>query len=230
MATILCIETATGRCSAALARDGAVVAVRESDGGRDHARDLAVYVDELLRDAGKLSSVAVSMGPGSYTGLRIGVSLAKGLCYALGVPLIAVDSLLSLAAVALEDGVGAAFEEGALLCPMIDARRMEVYTAVFDSSLRRLTPTAAHIIDRGSFAEFAATGRLTVFGDGAAKCAGVLPASVRYMEVKASARGLAKASQEAFDAGRFEDAAYFEPLYLKEFVAIASKKNPFLNR
>lgn len=237
MPLILCIETGTDVCSVALARDGILVALRESEGGQDHARKLGVYIDEILRGnevvPKELDAVAVSKGPGSYTGLRIGVSTAKGLCYGLGIPLIGIGSLESLARVAEED-----FEAGILgvedwtnarLCPMIDARRMEVYAQVFDSSVKPLSDVGAHIITPESFSGFIGTGgEFVIFGDGAAKCVDVLPRQgVKFGNVVPSARGLVKASYDAFLAGQFEDTAYFEPFYLKDFVVTASKKKFF---
>lgn len=263
MALILCIETGTDICSVALARDGRLLALHEGAAQRDHARSLAPFVDRALCGAGvapgELDAVAVSKGPGSYTGLRIGVSFAKGMCYALGIPLIGVGSLLSLAAVAreqiLEDtdaengrlvshGLTATSRDrpslrspqsaateatpldNTLLCPMIDARRMEVYAGVFDWRLDPLSPVEAHIIDAGSFSQFrlAAGGEFLIFGDGAAKCAEALAPRARYIEVKPSARGLIAAAHAAFDAGTFEDTAYFEPFYLKDFVVTTTRK------
>lgn len=235
MALILCIETATGVCSAALARDGELISLRESSEGRNHARNLGVYVHELLDScdvsADDLDAVAVSSGPGSYTGLRIGVSLAKGICYASDIPLIAVDSLRSLAAVALEDHDAGILDiddiDSVMLCPMIDARRMEVYAEVFDTHLNTLSPVEAHIITPESFSEFISRGEFVIFGDGAAKCVDTLPAGIKYVDVVASARGLVGAASEAFAVGRFEDTAYFEPFYMKDFVVTTSKKKLF---
>jgi len=237
MALILCIETGTDVCSVALARNGQSVALRESAEGRDHARLLGVYVDEILRSNGispeKLDAVAVGKGPGSYTGLRIGVSLAKGMCYALGIPLVAVGSLEALVRVAagdLHDGRVAAGDAGeALFCPMIDARRMEVYTQVFDASLRPLTEVAAEVITPASFSDFlgneAPLRPFLIFGNGAAKALAMLPSErVNYLDVSPSARGMAALAQEAFDAGRFEEVAYFEPFYLKDFIVLESTK------
>ena len=284
MASILCIETGTDVCSVALALGGRTATLRESAAVRDHARMLAPFIEETLAEAGvvpaALDAVAVSMGPGSYTGLRIGVSLAKGMCYALGIPLIGVGSLLSLATVASErrqrdslnlstnhmsvrgpeqnadsdshDGVPEGFRD-TLLCPMIDARRMEVYAGVFDMALNPLSPVAAHIITADSFREFipgspdssgisggpvsphpgdasggesgaASGGHFTIFGDGAAKCVGILPPQVEYIDVQASAQGLIAAAEAACAAGRFEDVAYFEPFYLKDFVVTTTRK------
>lgn len=235
MALILCIETGTDICSAGIARDGEPVSLRESDEGRDHARKLGLFVDELLRETGiapdELDAVAVGKGPGSYTGLRIGVSLAKGLCYGLGKPLVAVGSLEALVEVAREDHeAGILTVDGwdrALLCPMVDARRMEVYAQVFDSTGAAQSEAVAEVVGSESFAAHRATGRpFVIFGNGARKCTALLP-DARLVEVTPSARGLARLAQRALDAGRTEDIAYFEPFYLKDFVATTSKKRFF---
>ena len=159
---ILCIETGTDICSVGIARDGELLSLRESDEGRDHARKVGVFVDELLRETGiapdELDAVAVGKGPGSYTGLRIGVSFAKGLCYGLGIPLVAVGSLDALTEVAREDyEAGILSVEGwerAFLCPMVDARRMEVYAEVFDAAGRPQSEVAAEVVTAESFAAF----------------------------------------------------------------------------
>lgn len=237
MALILLIETGTDICSVGIARDGELLSLRESDEGRDHAKKVACFVDELLRETGvqpdELDAVAVGMGPGSYTGLRIGVSFAKGLCYGLEKPLIAIGSLDALAAVAREDYEAGILDidawEGARLCPMVDARRMEVYTQIFDTQGSPLTEVSAEVIDEESFLEFRhKEGQpLVIFGNGAAKCRELLP-DAHWVQVAPSARGLARPAQEAFDAGKFEDVAYFEPFYLKDFIVIPSKKRPLV--
>lgn len=234
MALILCIETGTDICSVGLARDGELLSLRESGQGRDHAAKLGVFVDELLRETGvapdDLDAVAVGKGPGSYTGLRIGVSFAKGLCYGLQIPLLAVGSLNALTEVARED-----FEAGiidieddewasARLCPMVDARRMEVYAQVFDSRGMALNDVAAEVITPESFSAWRdGEHRLVIFGNGAAKCAELLPGAV-LIDVAPSARGLVRLAQQAFDAGEGVDIAYFEPFYLKDFIVTTSKK------
>ena len=231
MSFILCIETGTDICSVGLARNGELISLRESGEGRDHAKKVGVFVDELLCETGvapdELDAVAVGKGPGSYTGLRIGVSFAKGLCYGLGIPLVAVGSLDAMVEVARED-----FEAGildvtswnnALLCPMVDARRMEVYTQIFSSAGEPLSDVAAEVVTSESFAEWRNKGQLVIFGNGAAKCCEVLP-DAHYIDVTPSARGLARLAEERLQAGQVEDIAYFEPFYLKDFVVIPSKK------
>lgn len=233
MALILCIETGTDICSVGLVRDGELLSLRESDQGRDHAKRVALFVDELLRENGirpdEIDAVAVGKGPGSYTGLRIGVSFAKGLCYALQKPLIAVGSLDALVAVAREDydaGIVDVEEwDNSLLCPMVDARRMEVYTALFGSDGCPISEVVAEIIDEHSFEDVRSdmSRQLVIFGSGASKCRELLSGAI-YIDVSPSARGLAKLAQQAYDAKRFEDVAYFEPFYLKDFVVTQSKK------
>ena len=234
MARILSIETGTEVCSVALAQDGELISLRESGTeGRAHANNLGLYIDEVLRendmDADELDAVAVGGGPGSYTGLRIGVSTAKGICYALGRPLIAVDSLRALANIAMEEYEAGIIDlddpDRTLLAPMIDARRMEVYTRLFDTALTPQGETCAHILTAESFADVFASGReLLVFGNGAQKCLEVLP-QARYARIASSARGLVSLAEAAFQAGDFVDTAYYEPFYLKDFVVKRSTRN-----
>lgn len=234
MALILCIETGTDICSVGIVKDGELISLRESDSGRDHAKKVAVFVDELLTendiDPQQIDAVAVGEGPGSYTGLRIGVSFAKGLCYGLGKPLIAVSSLASLAAVAIEDYNAGIIDienwNSALLCPMIDARRMEVYTQVFDSKANPLSGITAEVVDENTLAEHrVATDHFVVFGSGAAKCAEILGAEL--IDVTPSVRGMAAIAESKYAANDFADVAYFEPYYLKDFVVTTSKKRLF---
>lgn len=234
MALILCIETGTDICSVGIVNNGELISLRESDSGRDHAKKVAVFVDELLAenniDPQQIDAVAVGEGPGSYTGLRIGVSFAKGLCYGLGKPLIAVSSLASLAAVAIEDYKAGIIDienwDSARLCPMIDARRMEVYTQVFDSKANPLSNVTAEVVDENTLAEHrAATDHFVVFGSGAAKCAEILGAEL--IDVTPSVRGMATIAEQKFADGNFADVAYFEPYYLKDFVVTTSKKKLF---
>lgn len=235
MSLILCIETGTDVCSVGIAKDGELLSLRESDEGRDHARKVGVFVDELLHEMeiapDELDAVAVGKGPGSYTGLRIGVSFAKGLCYGLQKPLVAIGSLDALAEVALEDyeaGILLVDDwEKAYLCPMVDARRMEVYAQVFDHEGKPLNEVSAEVIDDKSFAQFRHSEHpFVIFGSGARKCQEMMPDAV-FVDVAPSARGLARLAQRALDAGHTEDIAYFEPFYLKDFVVTTSKKKLF---
>lgn len=231
MSLILCIETGTDICSVGLARDGELISLRESVEGRDHAKQVGIFVDELLREMDvapeELDAVAVGKGPGSYTGLRIGVSFAKGLCYGLGIPLIAVGSLDALVEVAREDFEAGILDveqwEEALLCPMVDARRMEVYTQMFTSSGEPLSDVAAEIITEQSFSVERSERQIVIFGNGAAKCCELMP-DAKYISITPSARGLVRLAEQRLKTGEVEDIAYFEPFYLKDFVVIPSKK------
>ena len=234
MALILCIETGTDVCSVGIVKDGELVSLRESDAGRDHARKVGVFVDELLRETGvqpqDIDAVAVGKGPGSYTGLRIGVSFAKGLCYGLSCPLIAINSMEALANVAIEDYEAGILDinewDKALLCPMVDARRMEVYAQVFDSQGSAQNEVSAEIVTEESFSQFRNQGPFVIFGSGAAKCAEVL-ADATLVDITPSVRGMARLAQRAFESEDFVDVAYFEPFYLKNFVVTTSKKRLF---
>ncbi len=225
MAHILTIDTATTACSVALVKDGTVQALRENNQGLNHSVLLAPYIDALLREhrleVRDLDAIAVSMGPGSYTGLRIGVSTAKGLCFGAGIPLIAVPTLRALArAVANRTG------EDALYCPMLDARRMEVYTALFDRHNHPLTPTRAEIITPDSFAKELADRTVYFFGNGSDKARPLLTSPhARFIPgVETSAAHLAPLAEQLFREGEFADTAYFEPFYLKDFIATTPKK------
>ena len=207
------------------------MSLRESDEGRDHAKRVGVFVDELLRETGiapdELDAIAVGMGPGSYTGLRIGVSFAKGMCYGLQIPLVAVGSLDALAEVAIEDNEAGILDvkdwNDAVLCPMVDARRMEVYTRLFNAAGEPLSEVSAEIVTEESFAEWRKDRQLVIFGNGAAKCREILP-DATYVNITPSARGLARLAEQRLQEGKTEDIAYFEPFYLKDFIVIPSKK------
>ena len=224
MTNILQIETATTVCSVALEKDAETLVVKQINERNIHAEVITLFIDDLLKEAGisyaGLDAIAVSSGPGSYTGLRIGVSTAKGLCFALDKPLIAVETLEAMA-----DGLIAEIGltgKNILLCPMIDAHRMEVYTAFFDTNGNRVKPTTAEIIDENSFAELLKDHTILFFGDGASKCQAVLggnPNARFVTEFSNSAAHLGKKANEKFSAGDFEDVAYFEPFYLKDFIA-----------
>lgn len=224
MTRILLIETSTAMLSVSLAEDGVVVASRTCDEPRMQAALTAPLVKEVLDNQGlgvkDCDAIAVSKGPGSYTGLRVGVSTAKGLAFGAGLPLIGIGTLDILCQDALQDGGKAAF-----IVPMIDARRMEVYTAVFTPDGQQQGPVEAKIIDAQSFAEELAQGPVLFIGDGALKCREVLThPNARFREAWPLAQHMASLAQRAFDEKRFEDLAYFEPFYLKDFVATVSRK------
>lgn len=243
MERIILIETSTALCSTALAENGAIISYRESSAPKAHASLTAVFVQEMLSERGlslsDCDAVCVSMGPGSYTGLRVGVSTAKGLCFGSGKPLLAVgtlDTLVAQAADAIAEGsdvipspssVIPSGVEGSpyrFIIPMIDARRMEVYTAVFENG-RQITGTAPAIIDENSFAEYLAQGPCLFIGDGAGKCADVIKhPNARFCQCQPKASAMLEPALAALHAGNFQDVAYFEPFYLKEFVATVSKK------
>ena len=223
---ILCLETSTAVCSVALVENGNVVALRESLDGQNHAEKITLFIDEVMKEAGiaykDLDAVATSMGPGSYTGLRIGVSTAKGLCYAMEKPLIAIDTLAAMA-YGFENTkpIANSQQPAAILCPMIDARRMEVYTAFFNEKLERTSETEALVIDENSFMELKQDNHLYLFGDGADKLAALFENDENITVVEkfhCSAAYMAKLADEAFTNEQFVDTAYFEPFYLKNFV------------
>lgn len=221
MAQILCIDTSTAVLSVALARDGAVVCERVCTEARRQASLTAPLVKEVLSDAGlsvkDCDAVCVGAGPGSYTGLRVGVSTAKGLAFGAGLPLLSVCTLDILAATAPQ---GYRY-----IIPMIDARRMEVYTAVYSSVAERLTPVQALVVEENSFADRLAEGDVLFIGDGASKCQAVLRhPNAHFMEAAPLASQMAPLAEKAFREGRFENLAYFEPFYLKDFVATVSQK------
>jgi tRNA threonylcarbamoyladenosine biosynthesis protein TsaB len=218
---ILHLETSTKVCSVALSRDGKLQYVREiADDQYAHGEQLTLLIEAVLKDAEitprDLTAVSVASGPGSYTGLRIGVSTAKGLCYALNIPLIAVDALTSMGSLGLEK------HPGKTLCPMIDARRMEVYATIFDASLKVLKPLSADVLDETSYAEHEP---FVVFGDGAEKIAGLWKdRNVTFdHELRCSATGQVRLAFEKLQKGETEDVAYFEPFYLKEFQGTTPK-------
>ena len=238
MERIILIETSTALCSAALAEDGAITSYRESSAAKAHASLTAVFIKEMLEEKGlsinDCDAICVSMGPGSYTGLRVGVSTAKGLCFGSGKPLIAVGTLETLVAQATSaipsEVEGSPYR---FIIPMIDARRMEVYTAVFSSvissevekSYEQITDTTPVIIDENSFAEYLEQGTCLFIGDGAGKCTDVIKhPNAQFCQCWPKASAMLKPAIKAYKEKRFEDVAYFEPFYLKEFVATVSKK------
>jgi tRNA threonylcarbamoyladenosine biosynthesis protein TsaB len=225
MALILQLETATQVCSAALSQNGKTIAIKERQAVNIHAGSLTIFIQEVMADAGfsytDLDAISVSKGPGSYTGLRIGVSTAKGLCFALDKPLIAIGTLTMMAS-----GFRKANPTfNGLVCPMIDARRMEVFTAVFNSSFEIVEPVSAKIVDDQSYEDLLNKGTMMFIGDGAEKCkAAITHDNARFSNENFNSAGnMSELSFEAFSKGDFEDLAYFEPFYLKDFVLTTPK-------
>lgn len=236
MALILNIETSTEVCSVTLARDGKPVFSKESSEGFNHSAVLTVFIEELFKEnniaVNSLDAVAVSKGPGSYTGLRIGVSVAKGLCYGLNIPLISVCSLENLgiyAATHTELYFKNDEDTPMLFCPMIDARRMEVYTALYNQEGAEVKPVSAEIIDENFLEEQLENHKILFFGNGAEKCKNTLKNenAVFAGPEKTSADFMTTISEKKFAAKQFEDVAYFEPFYLKNFVATIPKNKVF---
>lgn len=228
MANILNIETSTEVCSVALTSDGMVLEHREDYEGRNHALLLSGFIEEMMQYATprgiKIDAVAVSIGPGSYTGLRIGLSEAKGLCFGLDVPLIGIDTLKILVVATM---FGNYIDENSYYVPMIDARRMEVFAGVYDSALQEVMPARPVILTPDSFSEYLGQGRKLVFvGNGAEKAANLIkyPDVVYIPGVKPAAVDMLALSEMAFRKGDFIDIAYSTPNYLKEFQATTPKK------
>ena len=224
MALILNIETATKNCSVSLSEDKEILQLKEvNDGSYSHGEMLHVYIDEVIKKANKkltdLDALAVSKGPGSYTGLRIGVSAAKGLCYSLDIPLISVSTLASLASTLK-------VEKDALIIPLLDARRMEVYSSVYDSNYHQIREIKAEIITENSFATYLKKWKVYFLGDGADKCKETIihKNAIFLDDYFPSAKEMGRFSSQKFKNRDFEDVAYFEPFYLKDFIAIKSKK------
>jgi tRNA threonylcarbamoyladenosine biosynthesis protein TsaB len=222
MAYILHIETATQVCSVALSKDSELIALQEDKTLQySHSGQLTTFIEQVVKNANlelkHLNAVAVSMGPGSYTGLRIGVSTAKGICYALDIPLIAVNTPSVIARFAKT----VSEYNTDYIIPMIDARRMEVYCAVFDNALNQISETTAEVIDENSFAPFLQKGKVLFCGDGSVKCASILnhPNAIFQSELHTSAAGMPVIVYEKYCNENFEDIAYFEPFYLKDFIA-----------
>ena len=220
---ILNIETATKNCSVSLARNGKTIALKElNNGNYSHAEKLHEFIKQVTDEAGielsELEAVAVSKGPGSYTGLRIGVSAVKGICFALDIPLISVNTLQILAqSISVSEG---------LVIPLLDARRMEVYSCVFNPANEQLREVKAEIIDENSFIEYLKTQKVYFVGDGVEKCKGIIThENAIFIDDKLpSSNEMSQLSFEKHKKNDIEDVAYFEPFYLKDFVAIKSKK------
>ncbi len=236
MALILNIETSTEVCSVTLSQNGLTLFKKESLEGLNHSSVLTVFIEELFKEnniqPNKLNAVAVSKGPGSYTGLRIGVSVAKGLCYGLNIPLISANSLEVLGIYASQNPEKYTFpnnEKQVLFCPMIDARRMEVYTALYNSNGEEIRQVSAEIIDENFLADLLKTHKILFFGNGAKKCTGILKHENAVFEgpETTSAEFMQMISEKKFSEKQFEDVAYFEPFYLKNFVATVPKNKVF---
>ena len=235
MDNIILIETSTELCSTAMASEGKIISYRESDRPRTHASLTAVFIDEMLRETGlkvqDCAAVCVSMGPGSYTGLRVGVSTAKGLCFGAGIPLLATGTLDAL----VWQGITGEYFRNSqgdpdfrYIIPMIDARRMEVYTAVFSPDGKQVTDTEAKIVDGSSFAEQLAAGHVLFIGDAADKCRTVITnPNAHFIQCCPKASSMLVPAMAEYKEKRFKDVAYFEPFYLKNFVATASRKKLF---
>jgi tRNA threonylcarbamoyladenosine biosynthesis protein TsaB len=226
MAFILCIDTATEVCSVALFDKNKLLVLNEITDGNMHASALTGLVEKTISEANitlkQLNAICISKGPGSYTGLRVGVSTAKGLCYGLNIPLISVNTLQGIAGVYMQQNPENTFS----VCPMIDARRMEVYAAIFDSRLHELKPTEAVIINEQSFADELNEQQIVFIGNGAAKCKSTImhPRAVFVDEIRCSAMGLGEFAYQQYRENKFEDVAYFEPFYLKDFIGTIPKK------
>ena len=227
MSCILSIETSTDVCSVAMSENGQCIFKKEDHSGPNHAVSLGVFVDEALsftdNHAIPLGAVAVSQGPGSYTGLRIGVSMAKGICYGRDVPLLAVPTLEVMAVPVL---LNHEIEEDALLCPMIDARRMEVYSAIYDRALKPQRETRADIVDGDTYREFLDHHPVYFFGNGAAKCMETInhPNAHLIKGIEPLAKYMFPLAERRWVQKEYEDVAYFVPFYLKDFVAKMPKK------
>lgn len=227
MSCILNIDTSTDVCSVAVSDNGLCVYQKEDHSGPNHAVKLGIYVDEALSYCDsrgmRLDAVAVSGGPGSYTGLRIGVSMAKGICYGRDAKLISVPTLELLCVPLL---LGEKVEEGALMCPMLDARRMEVYAAIYDRSLRVIRPTAADIVEADTYKEWLDRGPVYFFGNGSGKCKETIThPNARFIDgVEPLARYIFPLAERRIAMEQYEDVAYYEPFYLKDFIAKTPKK------
>ena len=222
--TILYIETATDVCSVALSKGSEIIGLKEEAGGNNHAKHLLPFVDEVLKQAGvsmtEINGVAVSIGPGSYTGLRIGVSTAKGIAYTAGIPVMAVSSLESIAQGAKTLWAESSSEQPQII-PMIDARRMEVFTTRYDFDMNPLEEVASKIIDGTTFTELLSKEKVLFCGNGMPKCKEILSAfpNAKFMDAPISAKNMLPAALRKWQKQEFEDVAYFEPFYLKEYVA-----------
>ena len=230
MNTILNIDTSTTVCSVALSAGGECLSMRKDESGNNHSRVIGVFTQQLLQEADsngwKVAAVALSQGPGSYTGLRIGTSFAKGLCYGMDIPLIAIPTLKIMAWAVAQRLKAEGVHTDALLCPMIDARRMEVYSAVYDMELNEAEAVSAKIIDQESFSDLLANRKIYFFGNGSNKCKDAITShNATFIDgVNPLATDMAVMAHEAYNKKEFADVAYFEPFYLKDFIATKPKR------
>lgn len=229
---IICIETATNLCSVALCNSSGLVSLRESNESKSHASVLTLFIEEILKESGirahNLKAIAVSKGPGSYTGLRIGVSVAKGIAYAASIPLIGIETTLSMFyGISASKNESHGTQENTLYCPMLDARRMEVYYAIYDHNGITIKNISAEIISENSFINIPESKKIIFFGDGAEKCKMVIKQKNAHFadDFKLSASHMYRPVFQAFKNSDFEDVAYFEPLYLKDFLTSIPRKN-----
>lgn len=229
---ILCLETATSLCSVALCDSAGIISLRESDESKSHASQLTVFIEEIFNEqkirASDLDAVAVSKGPGSYTGLRIGVSVAKGIAFGASIPLIGIETTYSMFW-GIRDNYNKKTDEKSIFCPMLDARRMEVYYALYDHSGKKIKDISAEIINGDSFSNILDNQTIIFFGDGALKCRDVIrhKNAIFAVDFRISASFMQKPVIQDFKNNNFEDVAYFEPLYLKDFITSIPRKNIF---
>lgn len=228
---IICLETATNLCSVALCDGNGVIALKESVDQKSHSSLLTVFIIDILKENGvkpnELEAVAVSKGPGSYTGLRIGVSVAKGIAYAASIPLIAIETTYSMFWGIKEKLNNDMEDSQTLFCPMIDARRSEVYFAIYDSAGKTVKNITAEVITEESFNYITGSGKIIFFGDGSAKCREIIKRQNSYFDTDyvISASDMYIPSIQALKNRDFENVAYFEPFYLKDFITSKPRKN-----
>lgn len=231
MSKILCLDTATDICTVSLFENGACVSFRDSGNERTHATQLALFIDEVLKETcnsvADLDAIAISMGPGSYTGLRIGVSTAKGLCYGANVPLIAVSTLQSMCYGITEELKLENNLQDFYFCPMLDARRMEVYSALYAPDYSEVRGIQAEIIDDDSYRDLLQKKKIVYFGTGSEKTKEHIKHAnaIHLNNVSYTSRNMYKLAEKKLETKQFEDVAYFEPFYLKDFVATTPRKN-----
>jgi tRNA threonylcarbamoyladenosine biosynthesis protein TsaB len=229
---ILCLETATNLCSVALCNSAGIISLKESNESKSHSSMLSIFIEEILKEsairARDLEAIAVSKGPGSYTGLRIGVSVAKGIAYAASIPLIGIETTLSMfwGISGTQNGTSET-DKNSLFCPMLDARRMEVYYAIYDACGKTIKDISAEIISEDSFNNIPEFQKIIFFGDGAAKCKEVIKSTNAHFadDYRISASHMHRPVFQALKDHHYEDVAYFEPLYLKDFITSKPRKN-----